>query len=80
MTRILLFFGCTLLVLYTPWFVFLPLVFWYALRFDAYELIVLGVLVDGLFGGHETLPVVTLTMFCVVVLALTVRPRLLLYT
>ena len=51
----------------------------YALYFRAYELMVMGLLLDGFYGFEYTIPYYLIVSMCLFFLAEWVKPRLLMY-
>ncbi len=76
--RILLCMVLVILGFVGPWWLLLIAAFLYAFRYVAYELLVLGFLLDVSYGaGTETLPVYyTLTALALILFAAVVKPRL----
>ena len=80
MFRILLFF----LILFSAinhFFILAGLLFlFYIVRYDGYEIVLLGVLVDGYYGAFYNVPVFTFLTLSVWVLANGIKKMLLMYT
>jgi hypothetical protein len=80
--RLRLFLFCILLFLLTllPLWLFILCALWYALQYDGYELIVLGVLADAFYGSYGlSVPYYLLSTSALVLTVVWLRPRLLLY-
>ena len=71
----------TLLFLSTllPWYLILPFAFVYALFWEAYELIAIGVCIDAYFGTHHVLPYYTIVVSCMLIVLEWAKPHLLIY-
>jgi len=65
--RTLHFLGLALLCVFVTPLIFVPLVFFYSLRYFALELIPLAFLIDIYFGGGATLPLYTIGAFLLIV-------------
>ena len=78
--RIFLFFIILLLTLEQFWLVLLPLLFWYAVWYQTYELIIVAVLIDGYVGGFYDWPLYTIITTALVLILEWVRPRIMFYT
>ncbi len=58
------------------WWLAVPLVLWYVVRFDAYELIVVAFCIDIYFAPNHTWPYYTLVSAGFVLFGMVIRPRL----
>ncbi|MEX0913037.1 MAG: hypothetical protein WDZ56_00745 [Candidatus Paceibacterota bacterium] len=77
--RILSFISIVILSVFITPLISLPIVLWYALRWYAPEIIVLGLIIDAFFGGTNGLPYYTTTAFLLVILAESAKGSLMIY-
>jgi len=65
-----------ILVTFVPWYAVVPLIVGYGWYWhDAYELIILGLLIDSYFGVYSTVPYYTLAIGCALLLLEWVRAQ-----
>jgi len=76
--RILFFIGIVMIALFTPTWLFVIALCAYALSYTSYELIFLGLLLDGLYGASSVhlVPYYTLLMLTLVFCAQWVKPSI----
>ncbi len=67
--RIFSFLAVIILSVFITPLISLPIVFWYALRWYAPEIIILGFVIDSFFGGMSGLPYYTIAAFLMVIVA-----------
>lgn len=77
--RILLGIGLLCTTSFAPLFVTIIFACAYALYFRAYELIILGLLIDGFYGFQFGVPYYLIGSVCLFLVAEWVKPRLLMY-
>ena len=77
--RLIAFFTLLILSTVVPIYLFVPLIFAYALAWRSYELILLGMLVDAYFGLGPTIPYYTIYTCAIVACVEWIKPSLLVY-
>jgi hypothetical protein len=58
----------------------IPLMLWYVLMLDGYELVWVSILVDGYYQAFYNIPVLSIGTLGVVVLVNVIKPYLMMYT
>lgn len=77
--RIFSFLAIIVLSVFITPLITLPIVFWYALRWYAPEIIILGFIIDAFFGSASTLPYYAITAFLIVISAEFAKTSLMIY-
>lgn len=80
MIRTILSVSILLAVLMQWWFLAALLTLWCLIRFNAYELIALGILFDAYYGAFASLPLYSVGSLVTVLVTENIKPRFLLYT
>lgn len=80
MIRTLIFFTILLLA-FPQWFVVaLPLALYYIWRYHGFELIIVGLLIDGYYQAFYEVPFLSIFLVLSIVIINFLKPKLLLYT
>lgn len=61
-------------------FLALPLLLWYLIKNDSYELIILAILIDGYYQAFYSVPVLSIWATILVGTSNLIKPQLLMYT
>lgn len=77
--RLLSFLAIIILSVFITPLISLPVVFWYALRWYAPEIIILGFVIDSFFGGMSGLPYYTTAAFLMLISAEFAKTSLMIY-
>ena len=79
MLRISLFTCMAVLTVFAPVWLLAVCAFLYALRFTAYELLVLAACIDAYYGGFVAIPYYTLVAALTLLIVEYIKPRLIVY-